>query len=224
VRGEQIYVKHPRDYYSRMGGLHHVYFDIAQGEYAKCLELEAIDDSNMHEGEKSEKSFIETQHAVKAIVFSALCVEAAINNYAGIHLGDGYTDNHLQNLDVVSKWVVIPKLACGKSIDKSGPAFGALKKLIKSRNKLVHNKSKEFNPTMPNLAANLAKSDSDFKCDFDNSLKALYLICMEMDFLLGQMHNPIRTLDKKINPSLEIPEQAKPLFNECKAIVLNLHS
>jgi hypothetical protein len=224
VRGERIYVEHPRDSYSRMGGLHHVYFDIAQDEYAECLRVESIDTSDMHEGEKSELSYKATEHAVKAIVFSALCVESAINNYAGIHLGDSYSEKHLQNLDVVSKWVVIPKLACGKSMDKSGPAFGALKKLIQSRNKLVHNKSKEFDPTIPNLGESLAKRDSDFKNDFSNSLKALYLICMEMDFLLGQMHNPIRTLDSEFSPCLEIPKQVKPLFNECKRIVLNLHS
>jgi hypothetical protein len=224
VRGEQIYVEHPRDSYSRMGGLHRVYFDIAQDEYAKCLEVESIDVSDMHEGEKSDISHRATEHAVKSIVFSALCVEAAINNYAGIHLGDSYNENHLQNLDVVSKWVVIPKLVCGKSINKSGPAFGALKKLIKSRNKLVHNKSKEFDPTIPNIAESLVRRDLDFKSDFTNSLKALYLISMEMDFMLGQMHNPIRTLDSKFSPSLEIPVQVKPLFNECKTIVLNLHS
>lgn len=225
VRGEPIYVEHPRDSYSRMGGLQHVYFDVAQEEYVKCLDLEALDDSDLHEGEKSELSYKATGHAVKAIVFSALCVEASINNYAGIHLGDSYSENHIYNMDVISKWVVIPKLVCGKSIDKSGPAFCALKRLIKARNKLVHNKSQEFDPaSISDLAQYLESRNKAFNGDFESSLRALYLMSMEMDFVLGQMHNPIRTLDKEFSPCLEIPKQVKPLFNECRNIVLKNHS
>ncbi|WP_390616388.1 hypothetical protein [Maricurvus nonylphenolicus] len=208
-----------------MGGLQYVYFEVAQEEYVKCLDVEALDDSDLHESEKTELSYKATGHAVKAIVFSALCVEASINNYAGIHLGDSYCENHLYSMDVISKWVVIPKLVCGKSIDKSGPAFGALKRLIKARNKLVHNKSQEFDPTsISDLGQYLEKRDKTFKDDFESSLRALYLMCMEMDFLLGQMHNPIRTLDKEFNPCLDMPKQVKPLFDECKNIVLKNHS
>ena len=225
MRGEPIYVEHPRDSFSRMGSLQYVYFEVAQEEYVKCLDVEAIDDSGFHDGEKNELSYKATGHAVKAIVFSALCIEASINNYAGIHLGDSYCENHLYSMDIISKWVVIPKLVCGKSIDKSGPAFGALKKLIKARNKLVHNKSREFDPSsIPDLRQYLEKRDKEFNEDFDISLRALYLMCMEMDFLLGQIHNPIRTLDKKFNPCLDIPEQVTPLFDECKKIVLKNHS
>ena len=208
-----------------MGGLQYVYFEIAQEEYVKCLDVEAFDDGDLDEGEKTELFYKATGHAVKAIVFSALCVEASINNYAGIHLGDSYCENHLYSMDVISKWVVIPKLVCGKPIDKSGPAFGALKRLIKARNKLVHNKSQEFDPTsISDLGQYLEKRDKAFKDDFESSLRALYLMCMEMDFVLGQMHNPIRTLDKEFNPCLDIPKQVKPLFDECKNIILKNHS
>lgn len=224
MKGEQIYVEHPRDSYSRMGGLHHIYFDIAEQEYVKCLELKAIDVSNMHEGEKAELGHLETQHAIKAIIFSALCVEAAINNYAGIHFGDSYAENHLHSMDVISKWVVIPKLACGKSIDKSGPAFSCLKKLIKSRNRLIHNKSSEFIPNTKETAMKLEKRDQEFDAEFANSLRTLYFLCMEMDYVLGQMHNPVKTLDRKFSPSLEIPSLVKSLFEECKNTVLRIYS
>lgn len=224
MKGELIYVKHPRETYARSGGLCFVYFDIAQDEYVKCLDVASIDTSNMHPAEEVEISSRADEHAIKAIIFAALCVEAAINDYAGLHLGDSYSEKHLQNLDVVSKWVVIPTLVCGKSIDKSGPAFGALKKLVKARNKLVHNKSREFSPSVPGFADRIDKIDAEFQDDFKNSLRVLYLMCMEMDFVVGQMNNPIRTLDKKFNVTLEIPMQVKPLFDECKKIVLNLYS
>lgn len=223
MRGEAIYVKHPTDSYSRAGGLHRAYFDIAQDEYAKSLEVESIDTSDIDPYEKMCISSRVGEHKVKAIIFAALCVEAAINDYAGIHFGDKYSEKHLQSLDVVSKWVIIPKLACGKSIDKSGPSFSALTQLVKSRNTLVHNKSKNFNPSDPDCAKKMSKNEADFNSDFENSLKALYLLSMEMDFLLGQTHNPIRTLDKKFNPLLEIPKQVEPLFNKCKKIILDLY-
>lgn len=224
MRGEHIYVEHPRDTSARMNTLYNIYFDIAQEEYVKCLNVEAIDDREMHEGEKSDLSHKATGHAIKAIVFSSMCVESAINDYAGTQLGDNYTEKHLASLDVLSKWVIIPQLVCGKSIDKSGPAFNALKKLVKARNKLVHNKSKELNPSDPNLVTYLEKSKADFKSDFENSLRALYLLCMEMDFVVGQMHNPIKTLDAAFSPCLEIPEKVKEVFVNCKSIVLKQYS
>lgn len=224
MKGERVYVEHPRDYSSRINTLYRVYFDIAEEEYVKCIDVEIKASRITDEYEKSALSSAATSHAIKAIVFASLCVESAINDYAGTQLGDSYSEKHLGSLDVISKWVVIPKLVCGKSIDKSGPAFNALTKLIKSRNKLVHNKSKEFDSTDPNLARILEKNDIDFKNDFENSLKALYLLCMEMDFVVGQLHNPIKTLDLAFSPCLEVPEQVKDVFNKCKNIVLKQYS
>lgn len=224
MRGEHIHVEHPRDTSARLNTLHYIYFDIAQEEYVKCLEAEAVEESTVHEEERCAHSYRATGHAIKSIVFSSMCVESAINNYAGTHLGDSYTEKHLASLDVVSKWVVIPKLVCGKSIDKSGPAYNSLKKLVKSRNQLVHNRSREVNPLDPNLGAYLKKNEADFDSDFENSLKALYLLCMEMDFVVGQMHNPIKTLDKVFSPLLVVPKQVKDVFDSCKNIVLNQYS
>jgi len=63
-----------------------------------------------------------------------------------------------------------------------------------------------------------------FEADFTNSLKALYLLSMEMDYIVGQQHNPIGTLNKKFRPLLQIPELAKPLFKSCKDTVLKKYS
>lgn len=223
MKGERIYVEHPRDTSARINTLHHMYFDIAQEEYVKCIDAKAVDTSDMHEGEKSELSRKTTKHAIKAIVFASMCVESAINNYAGTQLGDNYAGKHLDKLNVISKWVVIPKLVCGKSIDKSGPAFNALGKLIKARNSLVHNKSRELNPADSNLKQTLEKSDLDLKNGFENSLKTLYLLRMEMDFVLGQLHNPIGTMDSAFT-WIETPDQVKDIFDRCKSLVLKQYS
>jgi hypothetical protein len=224
LKGEHIYVVHPRDYSSRINTLYRVYFDIAEEEYVSCIDTEVKANCIADEYEKSKLTSNASAHAIKAIVFASLCVESAINDYAGTQLGDKYSEKHLANLDVVSKWVVIPNLVCGRSIDKSGPAFKALTKLVKARNKLVHNRSKEFDPTVPNFVESLEKNKINFKDDFENSLKALYLLCMEMDFVVGQLHNPIKTLDSAFSPCLEIPEQVKDMFNNCKSIVLKQYS
>jgi hypothetical protein len=149
--------------------------------------------------------------------------QVVIHGYSVIdvsgRLGDKYFDSHLSNLDVVSKWVVIPRLVCSNSIDKSGPAFSSLKKLIKSRNKLVHNKSKELDISRDDWS-NEIDNGNGLEDAFYDSLKCVFLIAMEMDYVTGQLFNPIGTLDKAFSPMLEIPESIVPLYNECKNITL----
>jgi hypothetical protein len=221
----ELVVEHPRDFFARTEVLGGTYFNIAETEYCESLRIEKIDDENLNEEEKSNLHNRATEAALKAIVFSAMCVEASINNYAGAQLGDSYFKKHLASLDVISKWVVIPQLVCGKSIDKSSAAFASLKKLITARNNLVHNKSSEINASDPIALMNkLEKRDQNFEEDFKNSLKTLYLLSMEMDYVIGQRHNPMGTLNVKFRPFLEIPELAKPLFKTCKDTVLKKYS
>ena len=81
---------------------------------------------------------------LSTIVFSALTVEAYIYDYGARNLGDKFTKDYLDKLDVVSKWIVVPKLITGKQIPKDGQAYCLLKNLIKVRNNIVHNKSKDI--------------------------------------------------------------------------------
>jgi hypothetical protein len=160
----------------------------------------------------------------KPLFFSAMCIEAAINDYAGTHLGDKYFESHLASLDVVSKWVVIPKLVCGNELDKSSAAFGSLKALIRSRNQLVHSKSRELGPVTPKLIEQLESANEKFTQEFMNSLKALYLFTMEVDFVVGQQYNPLGTMDSAFTVVEPRPEPLSKLFQECKNIVLKKYS
>ena len=171
--------------------------------------------------EVSEYSTLAYQHAVKAIVFASMCVEAGINDYAGIQLGDKYCEKHIYSMDVLSKWVLIPKLVCGNEVSKSGPAYKALQQLVKSRNRLVHCKSKDFGVPSLELATRLDKAEQDFESDFQNSFRTLFLLSMEMDYVVGQKHNPIRTFDKKVAPFRTIPEVLVTELNECKRMMSN---
>ncbi|GDY24895.1 hypothetical protein AHAT_07850 [Agarivorans sp. Toyoura001] len=223
MKGELIEVEHPRNFFARTQVMTRTYRDIAEVEYTSCMLIEELPDTEDEE-EMHSRSSQTTKHAIQTIVFSAMSIEAAINNYAGTHLGDKYFESHLSSLDVVSKWIVIPKLVCGNEIDKSSAAFGALKALIRARNQLVHSKSRKLEPTSPKLIEQLESASEKFTQDFRNSLKALYLLAMEMDFVVGQQHNPLGTMDSAFTYVESRPEPLNKLFHECKNIVLKNHS
>ena len=79
---------------------------------------------------------------IKSVIFAHMCLEAFIYDYAAHHFSDAYAKKHLDKLDFLSKWVLIPKLVIGKDFPKESKAFEYLTKLNKHRNEMVHPKSK----------------------------------------------------------------------------------
>jgi hypothetical protein len=96
-----------------------------------------------------EKEFNSTEKelaksSIIVIVFSAMAVEAYIYDYAARHLGDTYVKDHLEKLDTLSKWVIIPELITGREMPHRENWRGLLTKLIKTRNSIIHHKSSEL--------------------------------------------------------------------------------
>ncbi len=81
---------------------------------------------------------------IQTILNCAFCLESFINDYGSEKFGNSYFGDHLDRLDVKSKWLVIPKLATGKSIKKGGVGYGHLRTIVGIRNKLVHSKGKNI--------------------------------------------------------------------------------
>ena len=81
--------------------------------------------------------------ALVVVVFSALTLEAYINHYGISRLSRNYFSNYLDKVDMVGKWIVIPKVATGKQLDPGSAAMQDLDWLVTLRNKLVHYKSKK---------------------------------------------------------------------------------
>lgn len=81
------------------------------------------------------------KHGLITIIFCAFTIEAFINNYAIELMSKSYLDNYLDKLDLLSKWIIIPRLINGKQIDTGCQAIELLKKLISLRNKYVHYKT-----------------------------------------------------------------------------------
>lgn len=82
------------------------------------------------------------RHAIVTIVFSAMALEAYINDYAVRKRSSAFFKSHLDNLDFLSKWVVISELFTGKKFPKEKQCFARLDRLKTLRNNLVHPKSK----------------------------------------------------------------------------------
>lgn len=80
--------------------------------------------------------------SIVSVVFSALSLEAFINDYANRRLSKSYFDNYLDKLDLVSKWIVIPLIITGSQIDTGSQGINNLRWLVRVRNELVHYKSK----------------------------------------------------------------------------------
>jgi len=80
--------------------------------------------------------------ALVVVIFSALTLEAYINNYGISRLSRNYFSNYLDKLDLLAKWIVIPKVVTGKGLDPGSPAMQDLDWLVTLRNRLVHYKSK----------------------------------------------------------------------------------
>ena len=127
--------------------------EIARENHQKFLVLESqlqeIKMKFIKSGEDtSEKEFelmkleIEINKCVAiVIVFSALAVEAYIYDYAARNLSDAFAKNHLDKLDPISKWVIIPLLVTGSELPKDHRWFELINHLFQQRNKIVHEKS-----------------------------------------------------------------------------------
>jgi hypothetical protein len=75
-------------------------------------------------------------------------------------LGDTYFERYVDRLDLLSKWVVVPRLISGHEIDRGGRAYELLKQLIRRRNELMHPKSVPFSIEQFRRAAALPRADA----------------------------------------------------------------
>lgn len=79
-----------------------------------------------------------------AVVYAAISAESYIYDVAARCLGDGYVKKNLDKLSVPSKWLLVPRLISGHVIDTDGQVFQLLTELVKSRNDIVHHKTRDM--------------------------------------------------------------------------------
>jgi hypothetical protein len=86
-----------------------------------------------------------SKNSIQSIVFSAMSLEAYIYDYAARALTDSFVSQHLDKIDLASKYVVIFQLVTHEKFPKDTKVYNLLKKLIKNRNSLIHSKSNKIN-------------------------------------------------------------------------------
>lgn len=210
-----------QDSFFRLGGLSWTYYDIAEDAYALFLTEESNKlpkpIANVDPTESMEQDRRMRVAGIKTIVFAAMCIEAAAFDFASTQLGDSYAELYLDKLDLISKWVVIPKLVSGKSFQEAGAALNALRILVRARNKLVHQKSMPFDIEGKNLASML-KADEAFPNDVHNAFKAVVLLSLELSQLLGVMTGGLPIFEKHVRSSKESPPNIKYAIERCRVI------
>ncbi|ODB95258.1 hypothetical protein A3197_18070 [Candidatus Thiodiazotropha endoloripes] len=118
------------------------------------------------------------------IVFSAMCLEAFIYDYGATKLSGSFVKNHIDKLEVPSKYVVLTKLVTGKQFDTNGQAYEKLKTLIKDRNQLVHFKSKGFSfEELEKVQHWHEEMNTKLKAAMYNAYDAVIEVMKEMDRL-----------------------------------------
>jgi len=130
------------------------FFHIAIDTYKEIVKLEKEHSElqvNTSESEKSSRNFVykvaEKNDRIGllvliVVVFCATSLEAYINHYAISHLSKNYLKTYLDKLDLLSKWIVIPRITTGTQLDAGSRPLKDLSWLITLRNKLVHYKSR----------------------------------------------------------------------------------
>lgn len=138
----------------------------------KVLELQ-------HKILNQEKEITKTSFVV--IIFSIITIDSYIYDYAARHLGDTFVQNHLDKLDTLSKWLVVPELVTEKTLNRNQTWYGLLKKTITVRNKITHYKTKSL--THENIG------------QFQNSSQEVFEIALQSISLLSILTDKMIEID-----------------------------
>jgi hypothetical protein len=168
-----------------------IFTDITRKNHQRLIELEAQENaikkkqndvrSDAHQVEHELVSLQEKifESAINVIVFSAMTLEAYVYDYASRNLTDSFVQDHLDKLDLVSKWVVIPRLLTGKELPRDHRWFTKLKRLIQQRNALIHHKSSSPPPLLEDAISyleNMSKRDEKLLNTAREALELLDLL------------------------------------------------
>lgn len=93
-------------------------------------------------GKKFSLCFEELKYSMYAVLYSSFALEAYINKIGHEKFKDKW--KFVENIPLMTKWIVFPKILTGKNIDVSKSPFSYLKKIKNLRNILVHFKEYDY--------------------------------------------------------------------------------
>jgi hypothetical protein len=125
--------------------------------------------------------------AVISITFAGMSLEAFFYDYAAEALGDSFVRQHLDRLDLKSKFLVYPRLVCGQSPEKDHHAYSSLDSLVSLRNELVHFKSQGFPLEQIHKASEFHEQlNQRPNTGVDNAVRCVMSVMAELDRLHGK--------------------------------------
>jgi hypothetical protein len=175
--------------------IHAMYYKIARDHslsyHALDSELRELETRGVGEDELSKvERRIEECHgereraAVICVTLAGMSLEAFFYDYGARALGDCFVDEHLDKLDLRAKFLIYPRLICGRSPDKSEHAYSSLSSLVRLRNDLVHFKSRPFKLEEIHKASKFHNDLSErLRAGVDNAVKCVTLVMEELDRL-----------------------------------------
>lgn len=216
--------------WGRTNNLAWTYFELAQDACSELLTLENSPVPNIVPDEDPAEYFAYTRRlrktSITVIVFSAMACEAAIYDLAAIHLTDDYATRVLDKLDLFGKWLVIPRLICGKSMDENGPAINGLRGLIKARNALVHHKSEPLVSDLKNPDRAISALEGANKrmgailSQASASFQTLILLSLELNRVLGTIAGSLPFFEDSGYQSMteDMPKNILEIVHRCREI------
>jgi hypothetical protein len=108
-----------------------------------------------------------------SVVFSAMAIEAFINEYGISQSSKKFFKNHLDNLHLISKLIIIPKLANKRLLDTNGQLYEDVVWLINLRNYLVHFRKSERNIEDIDYSDPMAQNDFILEQHSERAVKTM---------------------------------------------------
>ncbi|WP_157839585.1 hypothetical protein [Comamonas testosteroni] len=212
-----------RQNFARIGTLTHLFADACERGYDQFIDLSEkikVFEPSDYAPEHVEAERLRDIAGLQTIVFSGMCFESAIYEYAADHLGDAYVKEHLDKLDVLSKWVIVMRLVAGYEFQKDLAPYSALKGLVSARNRLVHSKSEPYNFANPrDQLDRLMAEEQKLVLSVHNAYRAIPLISLELESALGSLNNPLPSFDPEVCPALVIPKNLQQTIADCRSIL-----
>lgn len=211
-----------RDTYIRVDTMSDTYASMAENAFALFLD-HAADPSPLfcppHDPtgamDREDRKAI---NGIKTIVFSAMAIEAAVFDLAAIQLGDKVATEYLDKMDLMGKWMIVPRLICGRSLREDGPAVNSLKGLIKARNALVHHKSREWDKAGKAERAMTDRWAIFEKDQVPNAFKTLVLLSLEVDAVLETFLGALPFYGKEIYTDSPRHPRVEEVVQRCRVI------
>lgn len=130
-------------HYVRENCLAEKYCEIAMESFFEASANYSIIKEDNYTIFKSKEYLIMENKAIISIVFSAMCIESFLNDFAAASLGDSEFYENFDRLSPIGKFQLVSKFILHVDVDKSKAYYYYLKRLFRLRDAYVHNKSKK---------------------------------------------------------------------------------